>query len=614
MRSKSNKTLLLITVVLGFLCLFSCKKDSEGPKKETPVNARDIVRYGFVTVNVGNTVLNKEEYSGKLGSIAITLVKVSDNELGFMPLDNIPDGVHTLSIADLRDVNVTYDIKNPTLTKSADETINTMLSDFVAHSSEDNSQKMLIEKSLKNLKNIYDKASEKDKRIMAMSYQANKTLFDNLLSSLTQIENQKMVAEHPDFRSAAWRPSFNGSIVASDFWQFNKISDAVRGARSIFTRYNACVFVAGGAAVIAVGVYPWGIHTAVALTVGIIAYSKIPDAHSAAVDDFSTVAGLALSDKQGKNHTRISPQSTEKSGIENAKKSSGTSTATIKLSHDKYTSLPVQLRARKLEESDVSSPSPVIQTFFKDLKESNDLADKVNKVSKWCNEHIPFCDLPLLQSLGVPKNSSSVVLEKTPVDLLEYLSVSVDHTNVQVVDVLLNEDGDLDIKVKIVDSDVSEIRTSLKYVYKDEFSSFSGSIPIQIEKQISLIGDWTLKNHYAGDPVGVEVVINNTLCPNIPAWKSTLTGKVTFTETSFSGFYHYDQYSYDGASINPETCELLISGRFVHKPSQDVFSGSYRAEGKKLVLTGGSFYGESIFDIIDENLVSIGGSIFERVK
>lgn len=516
-QSYTMKQVFARTVYIFFflLCLMACKKDGNQPdgeddqKTETPVNGGTIIRYSMITIGVGDITLNKEEYLGKIGDITIPLLKSEDNELTFIPMENIPDGEQELLIPELNNFRIAYTVKDPVLTGSANETIAPLFNTFVnfAEDMADGMTNALLLHNLRHIAEIYENATAEQQRIMAMSYQANKSMFDAVFAELNDIQQSSRVQrQSPVTRiglSAALARTNHVAGIGRD------IKDFVN--HGLFNKFARCIIVMGGSAYLSVKT-----ATATAVLAGVTVGAS--GLVSAALLGLAVVMAIeaikTLDEIMEGTLTRIwlgfleflnlssNVRQTSGTSLSGGLKASGAgSSGELVLYHDVTEIVPLYVTGSKLQQSDRDNPSAVLQAFFTGFDKLVSMKETINEGLAWCNENVPFANFNLLPIETIPADSEEQEID-TPSDILDHLSFSIDHANLQLVSVSLTEVGELSIKVNIVNSQEESIKSELKYTYKDDFNSFEETVPIEVkveeEIHFELTGVWQII-HYDDD-------------------------------------------------------------------------------------------------------------------
>lgn len=604
------KRLFLVLCITTFS--ISCdKKETVDPKpKEPPIekpdnatNGGDVYRYQMITVNVPSETLTKESYTAKLGDKTITLTRLDEKNLIFVPDENIPFGEQRLVIPELKDFAIKFEIKEQVLVNSPEKTLEPLLNKFqeVIDAGGTPGAEQAIA-NVKATKDAFTKANSNQRKIMAQTYMANKVFIDQLIQSSFSNRVQIARTSLPTLQNIGQKAAIGGNVHGTLSNQ-EKID--------LINKHMTAILVmsvsAGGVAF----ALPWGWHTLVFLgATGVAAWCAID-----AVVEIARLTFYYTAIELGITNTNRSQRETLSPGVKgnilglNTLMASTPGTLDIVTGKDRIFAL--NMNTRSLQSGDRTGSSLLMKTLFEKTDELNGYLNKANNAINWVNSNL-YAGFSIFKIPTFP-NVGHVGQVQVGTNIFDKeLKLSISHPNLKVNKLALSQSGSLLLNVETVNTTESTINAELKYAFKDDFTNFSGSVPIKVQNNISLVGTWKLRDYMDGTPVGVEIAKTNTLCANIPGLRFTLTGLVIFNSTSYWGYYKYDQYSYDNALINPETCELLRAGAFVHKPFQDDFTGTYTIREGDLRITKGNFYGENIFELIDENTLNIGGSIFVR--
>jgi hypothetical protein len=209
---------------------------------------------------------------------------------------------------------------------------------------------------------------------------------------------------------------------------------------------------------------------------------------------------------------------------------------------DVNSTLPLNTVNRKLISSDASRTESTWVYFFPYFNLLNANIAKVNIAIQVVN-NLPFVNFGLIPQVQLPASSTEV---NTTVNqaIFSKITFSVNHPNLQLVSSTLQSDGQLNMKIKIIGTPSSfPVESFLNYSYTDEFSSFSGKLPIKVDIQScdpnTIIGTWTVEMY-------------NTCYPNpdgTPALYSTNTLTLYLGGRSYDGTIAEGTYSY-----NPYNC------------------------------------------------------------
>jgi len=160
----------------------------------------------------------------------------------------------------------------------------------------------------------------------------------------------------------------------------------------------------------------------------------------------------------------------------------------------------------------------------------------------WVNNAIPFVSFDTLPLAQVSSSANPVTADVTS-QIMQKINFNISHSNLSLETATLQNNGQLNLKVKFVGNPTAtSISSTLNYTYNDDFSSFSGSFPIEVNIDTStfLVGNWNLIE-YNGIVPNQNNIIYNSLqnCPTNPTpedWYGgvSFSGSASFTTTTFS--------------------------------------------------------------------------------
>src|SRR5690606_20173327 len=128
----------------------------------------------------------------------------------------------------------------------------------------------------------------------------------------------------------------------------------------------------------------------------------------------------------------------------------------------------------------VSTTNVSVSSFFEKLDYLNDFINKTNTAIVWINDNIPFINFSTMDLIELQVNPS-IVTNNVNSEAMQNISFSVSHSNLQLVNANLSEEGQLNLHVKIVGtSTTNPIISTLNYSYNDGLSNFTGTFPISI--------------------------------------------------------------------------------------------------------------------------------------
>lgn len=591
----------------------SCdKEEAVDPKpKEPPIekpdnatNGGDIYRYQMITVNVPSETLTKESYTAKLGDKTVTLTRLDEKNLIFIPDENIPFGEQRLVIPELKDFAIKFEIKDQVLANSPEKTLEPLLNKFqeVIDAGGTPGAEQAIS-NVKAAKDAFTKANSNQRKIMAQTYMANKAFIDQLIQSSFSNRIQIARTSLPTLQNIGQKAAIGGNVHGTLSNQ-EKID--------LINKHMTAILVmsvsAGGVAF----ALPWGWHTLVFLgATGVAAWCAID-----AVVEIARLTFYYTAIEFGITNTNRSQRETLSPGIKgnilglNTLMASTPGTLDIVTGKDRI--FAFNMNARSPQSGDRTGSSLLMKTLFEKTDELNGYLNKANNAINWVNSNL-YAGFSIFKIPTFP-NVGQVGQVQVGTNIFDKeLKLSISHPNLKVNKLALSQSGSLLLNVETVNSTESTINAELKYAFKDDFTNFSGSVPIKVQNNISLVGTWKLVSLYSGIPVGEEVLYTHPQCSNIVSFKTTTTGQMVFTETTFSSQYHYDTYNRGSYAVNLENCTIAGNYPLKHEPVNGGYSGTYTLEGMKIKYIG-IVPNINVFELIDDNSINYGGDIFVRVN
>jgi len=302
---------------------------------------------------------------------------------------------------------------------------------------------------------------------MATLYYANKTLFDDIMLN--------------DYSSVSGR--------------------FLDGTFKLLYRHKAAVYAMGTGAVIFLG-EPTNVGKVVGSVLIIAGAKKAYDFES----EFVT---------QNVNSINIEMDGTP--GVNNRN-----ALSSIQLQSDVAKTVSFNTTDRTVIASDASKTNAGPQLFFKFTAKYNGFVQQINPVLQWLNAHVPFVNIDLLNQEIAPSSSATT---NNPIDAttLSHLTFSITDPNLTLVSTSLTATGQLSIKVKIVGTPATTpVESYLNYTYSDEFSTFSGKLPIEVNADFVITNvsytSWVnvgipCPNYYRSGEANITITFNNQSTP-----------------------------------------------------------------------------------------------------
>lgn len=432
------KVIKRFTILLLALISLSCDKDESTPDKTQEGIAA--MRYEAVIIEVPNMVLNQNEYNATFAGFNIKVIKIDEHQLAFTIPSTAALGENSLSIAEIN-TTLKYNVSQAVLKKSADETIAqfTTLGDaYLATLPEQDSNN-----NYQKFKEFYNNsATAEQKTQMALYYFVNKEAFDFLLQYNPETSNER--------------------ITSGDIFLITKFLAAVTGGgASVWLTYSQIPADPAGAILGAGAAY---FFYTKAKSLGI----NITELYEIKTTGF-TLGSLESTLNKG-------PQ-----GI-------------ISISDNISTTLPFKVQGRALIQSDSNTTNQTVSSFFGKLNYFNDFITKTNSAINWINDNITFTNFSTFDLVTLQTNPPTVS-SNVSAEVLQDVSFTINHPNLQLINASLGSSGQLKLKVKVIGNPAANpVTSTLNFSYDDGFSSFSGSFNIEVERTDILFLGMNLEN------------------------------------------------------------------------------------------------------------------------
>lgn len=419
----------IITIICFLVLVLSCSKSDEA-LTDNPIGG-DVFRYQIVAIDLPNTALNATEYHGSMGSIAITLNKNDDHQLVFMIPGTLALGSQDLIINDLNNLKVNYNIKLPILTSTPENTVaelQTNINTLIQTLDLSDIDNQNIQQASTNFNTIFTNASEADKNTIAIIYHVNKAAIDNMILN--------------DYSSVTGRYNQNADILLHKC----KLSLLAMGTGVVLMQF---------------GVEP--LEKAAGTLLTIIGFGK-------ALKFFKEFVVIKINS--------IAIEFDDVLGINN-RNSMTASNATLNLVDNTATSVAFKTIDRTVIASDSNKTEQGMALFFKSFTKINSFATTLNPIITWVNSNVPFANFSLLPFQTLATSNTAV---PSPVDANTFQKITFNITDpgATLVNINLSNTGQINVKVKVNGTQTLPYATFINYNYSDNYSSFSGKIPITI--------------------------------------------------------------------------------------------------------------------------------------
>lgn len=414
----------LFVLALGFSLLQSCSK-SDAPAADNPAGG-DAFRMQVVTINLPNTALTENDYLANLGATPIKLIKTDDHKLNFVVPYATPLGNATLTIAGLNNMSITYNVKDVVLNDTPDNIINGLKTNLntVATTTLDTSPEgVAAQNAITIFNTYYTNASVEKKTKMAMMYQVNKAIIDDLVLN--------------NYNNVSGR-----GIFADTVFYVNKHIAAVAGLALGVALLPECAVL--GVAVITYNAF------------------KAYKADADATDHIYDTMRVQFDDVSVANRNPNQTQNTILSLQDNMAKQ-----------------VSFNFSERKIIAADAAKTSPVAVKYFNSFNGYNYFASAINSAINYINtsEQTTFTNVSTEQLA----TTNPEVL--TPVDQFKFnhIQFSITNPNLQLVSSSFSASGQLNLQVKIIGTTATTpITSTLNYSYDDGYSVFQKSVPITV--------------------------------------------------------------------------------------------------------------------------------------
>ena len=435
-------------IAFALITVLSCSKDDT--QNEPNQDGGEIFRSQVVTIDLSGVSLTDTEYQGTIDGVAIRLSKAANDKLTFMVPYSTALGLKDLVIPELNNTLIHYDIKETILTQSVTETL-TPLFDNVATCNQnlDGSPEALeAEATLNSFTAYFAQASEAEKTELAVIYKANKLLFDSILLG-----------------------TYAGRLAGP-----NEVC------------FGAAVIGCGASIVLLYS--PTGVGQLAGLVLLAPSLYAAIKCRKPILEELVMCVNIIGNGILGDNNRLAS--------------------TSILLQNDVASTLTFNLLKRKLIASDANKTQPVWVSFFSSFNLMNFYITVANAVIPVVN-NLPFVNIAPFTLVQLPSTSANVAIEANAT-AFSGMQFSVNHPNLQLVSATLQGTGQMNVKIKIIGTpSVVPVVSFLNYSYSDEYTSFSGKLPIQVEAVAPdevVIGTqvWKTKNldvatYRNGDPI-----------------------------------------------------------------------------------------------------------------
>lgn len=443
-----KKNVFKVILLLVGLMLFSCSKEDTVPIL-TGENGGQISRFQLVTVDFGNNTIPNDTYSGTFNNEPVTLSKIEDNKLLFYVKETTPLGQTQLSIPSLNNTKIVYEVVEATLTQSPTATLQPLM-DFQAQYGATLTNTPEDAPYLQNHNSFtqyFANLSGEDHIKAAKFYKTNKTIFDAVYTTnYDAIQGRAANQTQADF----------------DFQLY----------RSLILRHKLAVAVTVIAGTLAATPPYEAIETGTCIAVALVGIYKARSFHGQIIDDVFRVVQIKLNNELGLNNRMANAPN-----------------AILTLTDNQATTLPFAVNARNFSNTDSNVQKELVQTYFTAKNKLNNFINDLNTAINWINNNVPLLTLSTINTVEVPATAALNSFD-TNAQVMQRFSFSVNHPNLSLENATLQSDGQLNLKVKFVGNpSTTTINSTLNYTYNDDFSSFTGSFPIEVNTTPQFSGE-----------------------------------------------------------------------------------------------------------------------------
>jgi hypothetical protein len=492
------KTIKFVLLLVAMAFISCSKEDTEQPL--TGENGGQISRFQLVTVDFGSNTIPNDTYEGTFNKEPITLSKIDDSKLLFYVKEATPLGQTQLSIPSLNNTKIIYEVVEATLTQSPEATLQPLM-EYQAQYGATLTNAPEDAPFLQNhnaFTQYFADLSDDDRIIAAKFYNTNKAIFDAVYTTNYDAIQGRMA---------------NQTQADFDFQLY----------RSLIAKHAFSVFVTAAAATAAAKVRPYGVHTVVLVTVAGAGIYKSIDFYDQIITDVFRVIGVKIDNILGLNNRMANAPNT-----------------TLTLTDNQATTLPFVVNGRNFTNTDSNVQKEYVQTFFTSKNKLNGFINDLNTAINWINNNIPLLTLSIITTVDVPATATLNSFD-TNASLMQRFTFTVNHPNLSLENATLQSDGQLNLKVKFVGNPTATtINSTLNYTYNDDFSSFSGSFPIEVNLDTStfLVGNWNLVEIFDPATSSNTILANQYItlasCPTVPTDNDTYAGFRYYGTASFS--------------------------------------------------------------------------------
>jgi hypothetical protein len=417
--------------LLAALLLFNCGPDDPAPnyKELVPVD-RSVQQGQLVQLSDKTLVLETDQYEGKFGEISIGLGKANDSTLVFMVPVGAEVGDTKLTIADLS-MTVSYKVEKVTLSGSVESVIAEASKGFeTALATFPDDAPPSAQQAFNVFTQLLQEATDEEKNEFAVFYESNKEAFTNLLSISSPGFGAGRIAEISNLKKFQLSVAFLGAGV----WSFYASITA-----SKIPGQQGVALIAGAASV----------------TVIIIAFEKAKEYGNKLKDEQLNVVQIVIRDIIGFVGGRTSSQ--------------------FSINENIQAILSIDMDLRGLINSDRSSHSTAIQSFFSVLDELNDkIIGGINETIGIINDYSPFADIDPVNELSIPTQVTPSTVQINTEELASPISFYIGDDRIAIKEKKFeNNKLVLTLATTKIVNPANDITAMLAFTYVDDYNNYT---------------------------------------------------------------------------------------------------------------------------------------------
>lgn len=417
--------------------LLNCSKDDSGNEPSVTGGGK-VYRYQSVLIEVSNMELSQNYYTGTFGAQNISVLKVDSSTLTFMIPGDASLGDIKLSIPGLNNTKLTYNVLQPTLAQTPQETVAPLISKFETFFTDIETPTLesgIAKNNYLQFKNYWDStATDVEKEQIALWYQTNKILIDEIFHLGNSFGGRMMNKSASGF----------GSIFGS----YKHIVGRVVAIAGVGLTVSALTATTVAAAPVLLGL--------AVISVGI---KYCNDGNDEILIDIKKGLNLEADGLSGNNGRMLDNS--------------------IKLISDEMHTASFRIKSETLSQDDANSSNNLLKEYFSTTSILNNTIDQVDNTIDWMNSKKATSYQPF-DEVVIPANSVEDVKNVSP-ETMQGIKFSINHPNLKLISATLASDGQLNLKVKVIgEPTINPVVSTLNYSYSDEISEFSGHFEISV--------------------------------------------------------------------------------------------------------------------------------------